>query len=91
MKASLCVFCAFHWVHWSECLPVPLAYTTKLPAQHYGGVDDAAQWLPSGHYEDQLYEVEQVKTMGEIRAERERDLDPCSSKSTNRTILYEGK
>lgn len=58
MKASLCVFCAFHWVHWSECLPVPLAYTTKLPAQHYGGVDDAAQWLPSGHYEDQLYEVE---------------------------------
>lgn len=45
-----------------------LWYTTKLPAHFYGGVDTATQWLPSGHYEDQLYEVElqslAVRTMG---------------------------
>lgn len=51
-------FCAFHWVQqWSARLPVPLAYTTKLPARRYGGVDEAAQWLPSGHYEEQVYEI----------------------------------
>lgn len=42
----------------SARLPAPLAYTTKLPARRYGGVDQAAQWLPSGHYEQWLYEVE---------------------------------
>lgn len=53
---SACVcFCAAPWVERrSARLPVPLAYTTKLPAQHYGGVDEAAQWQPSGHYEQQL-------------------------------------
>ena len=54
-------------------LPVPLASTTKLPAWLYGGEEEAAQWLPSGHYNDQLYEVElcsfgawQAKTMAEV-------------------------
>lgn len=53
-----CIFVCFVLLTQSAWLPVPLAYTTKLPAPHYGGVDKAAQWLPSGHYVDRLYEVE---------------------------------
>ena len=53
----LCLFLCFLMVPaWSARFPVTLAHTTKLPALHYWGNDGAAQWLPSGHYEDQLYE-----------------------------------
>lgn len=59
-------FCDVHWVQqWSAKLPVPLACTTKLPAPHDVGVHEAAQWLPSGHYMDQLYEVE-LQSLAEV-------------------------
>lgn len=57
---EMCVFVLFTGFSAGQpgFLSVPLAYTTKLPAPRYGGVEEAKQWLPSGHYEDQLYEVE---------------------------------
>lgn len=54
-NVRVCVFVPLPGVQRrSARLPVPLAYTTKLPAQRSGGgggVDEAAQWQPSGHYE----------------------------------------
>ncbi len=59
IRVSLCVFLCCAGFNTGQPGFLSLWHTQQsFLLNAMGGVDDAAQWLPSGHYEDQLYEVE---------------------------------